>query len=683
MAFLVGLLGAWLLLSGATFRTLLTDPDVMLLTGLAVTVAGWLAVRRVLARERVPVVIVWLGGALLWALVSTAFSLYPRGSLEECFRLSWAFSMLAAGLLIGRVPERRRAALIGCLLAASPIVWLAVKEGLGVRLPLGGFYTEFGRARAAATLSHPNNLAGFIALAAPLSLGAMAALLSRRSRWAVLPGVLALALLCAAAATYSKGGQLAVLCGVAAWLLSLPTAGFQTWLRADRRRRALAPVVGVAIVAALTVLFWVSPLGDRLRLFWQLRATLPQFERWGTWQAAARMVLAHPLTGVGPAAFGLAIPAYKTAASHSQLFTHAHDWYLQVAAEQGLVGLFLWSGALLSGVMGLRRSIAVADAESRFWLQGLLAGELGFLAAGLLDYNVGVPCIALAFWFAVGLGAAGDRLGVEDVPRRTLVVAGAVVAGLVMVPWLFFNRGQAAYLQCCAAVQQGRLAEAAAALEVARSRDPYQRGYDLVRSDLAAWSGQWQLCASRLQELAGSERPPLDSFFLDRLAWISVRAGDPAAARDWLVQAMAKDPAEPALRVDLGLVTMAADPSVAQQAFDQAAAQTPDAIGSQAGLGALALELGQPASAAEAFGKGARVGNPRDRPPRFLVAYGCVDPALALPPAQAGLAQSDRVRYHGAAVPRLRLLAMELAALARADSAGSEQEPEAAAPKPR
>jgi len=685
VALAIGLAGAYLLLTGATFATLLRDPDLMLLTALGVLVAGLISWRRLLARDTIPTVAMWLAAALIWGLLSGLAGLFPRGSVEEVCRIGWVLAALSAGLVVGREADRRQAALVGCLLATAPVAWLAFAEGVGWRSPVVTYYTEFGRARAAASLNHPNNLAGFIALAAPLALGAMAALASRADRRAILPGLLALLLLSGAAATYSKGGQLAVLVGVAAWLLLLPSGGLAAWCAADPRRGRRLIAAGLPLLALAAVGFWFSPLGDRLRLFGELLPTLPKFERWGTWQAALRMIGDRPLSGVGPGCFGLAMPAYKSATSHAQLFTHAHNWYLHLAAEQGLVGLLLWMGALVAALDGLRRRLAAeSDPAARAWLQGLLAGQFGFLAAGLLDYNTGVPAIALAFWFAAGLGAAGDPVGGRGWIGHGTFALGAGLAAAVMLPWVSFNRGQVAYLETCRAVRLGRLTEAAAALEVARLRDPHQRCYDLVRADLAAWSGQWAVCGNLLRELAAVDRPPLDSFYLDRLAWLAMADGDPAAARRWLEQAIARDAAEPSLRVDLGMVTMTSAPAVARAAFGAAAEQSPDAIGAQAGLGMLAMAAGQARQAAASWASGVQIGNPRDRPPRFLIAYGCLDPAYLLPVSQAAVNGVGRVRYHGAALPRLRLLALELAALAaaRQDSPGDGQEPVPAAPNP-
>ncbi len=66
-------------------------------------------------------------------------------------------------------------------------------------------------------------------------------------------------------------------------------------------------------------------------------------------QAGWRMVRAHPLTGVGP---GNYTPAYGDVAVFPWYASrgHAHNYYLHIAAESGLIGLLAYL-ALLGGLI--------------------------------------------------------------------------------------------------------------------------------------------------------------------------------------------------------------------------------------------------------------------------------------------------------------------------------------------
>jgi putative inorganic carbon (HCO3(-)) transporter len=99
-------------------------------------------------------------------------------------------------------------------------------------------------------------------------------------------------------------------------------------------------------------------------------------ERMAHWQAAAEMFADHPVLGVG---IGNYVPAYPLYAlpRWSDPLGHAHNYYLNVAAETGAVGLFgylvLWGAALWQGWRAVRALNGLA--------RGIAAGLLGMMTA--------------------------------------------------------------------------------------------------------------------------------------------------------------------------------------------------------------------------------------------------------------------------------------------------------------
>lgn len=77
------------------------------------------------------------------------------------------------------------------------------------------------------------------------------------------------------------------------------------------------------------------------------------------WESAGHMLRAHPLTGVGPSAFDTAYPHFATRANdpfrnqnaEGKYAYHAHQMYISVAAETGLIGLV---GLLLAIALSVR-----------------------------------------------------------------------------------------------------------------------------------------------------------------------------------------------------------------------------------------------------------------------------------------------------------------------------------------
>jgi O-antigen ligase len=87
------------------------------------------------------------------------------------------------------------------------------------------------------------------------------------------------------------------------------------------------------------------------------------------WEAAGNMVHTHPLVGVGPGAFDSAYPNYahraddplRVADAQGKHAYHAHQMYLGIAAENGLIGL----GGLLACIVLVARWFRRASPPAR------------------------------------------------------------------------------------------------------------------------------------------------------------------------------------------------------------------------------------------------------------------------------------------------------------------------------
>ena len=190
---------------------------------------------------------------------------------------------------------------------------------------------RFHDRRAFGPLDTPNALAGFLVLVFPLVLvEAMSAL--RRLKRVVLCAVAA-ALAAALVLTFSKAGWLVFGASAAAF-------GLWTSIRRRRRRATAALAVVVALAAALTALGITGVLpGLGLRRYvWSASA------RVGYWQATARMIAGRPVMGVGLGNFADHFFLHKTIAGEETRF--AHNDYLQIAAETGLLGLAAFAALL-------------------------------------------------------------------------------------------------------------------------------------------------------------------------------------------------------------------------------------------------------------------------------------------------------------------------------------------------
>jgi O-antigen ligase len=188
-------------------------------------------------------------------------------------------------------------------------------------------------------------------------------------------------------------------------------------LRVWRANRAAAVILAVLLIAAAIVLyqpvFQYAGGQQEVDLSWGGRLAL--------YRLTLDVVKEHPILGLGPAAYR----AYGWTRSlwlgvgrafYQRMNLSSHNNYIDIYAQQGLVGLalFLWFVAEVALLQG-RLAHQPLDGFQEGYVQGALAGLVGTLVAMLLAdwflpfvYNIGFAGFrtsALAWMFLGGLVA--------------------------------------------------------------------------------------------------------------------------------------------------------------------------------------------------------------------------------------------------------------------------------------
>lgn len=200
----------------------------------------------------------------------------------------------------------------------------------------------------------------------------------------------------------------------AAWLaLALVLAG-SVWIEFGGRKRLL--LATIALVLAALALAWLGSArfgqriertaavlsGDSEGLDVALSYRLP------IWRAAARMIAAHPLNGIGVRGFREAYPQFAGKDDHwlqgdNHGAFHAHQWLLEVLSETGVLGLACWLTGLGLLYRRWRRVSAACREQAR-------APALALLAA-LFPLNTHLALYS-TFWSGVLLLMLGLFAGV-------------------------------------------------------------------------------------------------------------------------------------------------------------------------------------------------------------------------------------------------------------------------------
>lgn len=227
----------------------------------------------------------------------------------------------------------------------------------------------------------------------------------------------------------------AALCATALWISGSRAAviaallGLVLFAAMRLRGRALTRAVAVvAIASGAVVWFFPNPILDSSAVgALHIRSEMAR--------VSFRMLRSDPVFGVGIGQFrersaGLIRDASVRAVYEKE---NAHNNFLQIAAELGLLGAFTFVGLLWITA----RSAVTTRREFDPVLQGAIAGLTAFLITALLGHPLLTSEVAIAFWVALGAvaGVSLSASGPDHTRSRSYAVAVALAVLVTLTPW--------------------------------------------------------------------------------------------------------------------------------------------------------------------------------------------------------------------------------------------------------
>lgn len=306
------------------------------------------------------------------AYISFLFSTNRFNSRNEIFNLLNYFFLFY--LVITIIKKKERQNLIRLVLL------------VGIFLSITGIYQFIRGNVAAGTMVNPNILAGYLTMVIPFTTGLILSLSNSINRefikshffylvgWLLMVACLFL--------TKSPGGIIGVILGICVILYF--KHGKQIFIKFRYIFIALAVVIVVLLLFTLR--------------------QLQVYNRLLCWWGALRMIYQRPLIGVGLGGFETAYARYKLTGLNP---LYAYNYFLQLAAEMGVVGL----GAFLWFLFMVGRHIKFLSKRSKLssFEVGVLGSIVAILFNNLIDYNLCIPANAILFWVFLGLLITGPR----------------------------------------------------------------------------------------------------------------------------------------------------------------------------------------------------------------------------------------------------------------------------------
>jgi tetratricopeptide (TPR) repeat protein/O-antigen ligase len=502
-------------------------------------------------------------------VISTSVSAEPRLSLESLLHLTlfilayyFVVDLLTSGWPVSRLVQTMLT--VGSVVIAVELVelglLLALWHQLFGQLPL---LLALENLRQRVIMGPVNVLAWYMVILMPLAIARILMSDTRKAR--VIMGAWAIGNLLIFTSTLSRSGFMAMAVALAAFAVlallarfGLPHKPLVPYLRRPAVTAGILLVISAAVILS-TFTMWLVParvgtISVRLEL----------------WKAAAEIIANRPAFGGGPGTFGYLFHQVKDFDPFAtDLFhSHAHNGYLNVAAETGLPSLLAggWLITVLvkTGWRGMdsgRPPAALGDtswSSAQLLTSACLAVIAGLLVTMAFDVLWGSPLITLhAILLAAIIVAPFSqprRLAPGPVRWLTLLAVAVLASSLIWIDSAHFFQYRA-----IEGIDDDNVPAGIQALQRAISIDPYlalyrfqlgvAQGYlSLEEHDIKVLG---QAIAAFEAEISQGGDTAINNA---NLAWLEWRVGDPEGALNHMGRAVTLAPGRAYYQWGLGFL---------------------------------------------------------------------------------------------------------------------------------
>lgn len=272
-----------------------------------------------------------------------------------------------------------------------------------------GIYERIGAAPFGSFVSR-NNFAAFMEMSIALPLGLLlSGSIERDKRLIYITAISLMGV--ALILSGSRGGLVAMVAGVV-FLLFITTRASGTKKIAFRIAMGLL-LIGVVIGGA----FYIGGESSLTRIADSGPSTEATMDRTHIWGTTLKVVGANFPLGAGIGAFAQAYTQFDQFSGLERV-EQAHNDYLQVAADAGLVGIVIASFFLFALGRTVKRNIARENTFRRGVAVGAAGGIFAVLTHSIFDFVLHTTAISLLFITLMVLLVAAGRSYEDDVPNE-------------------------------------------------------------------------------------------------------------------------------------------------------------------------------------------------------------------------------------------------------------------------
>lgn len=360
--------------------------------------------------------LIFLAIIILWSGISFIWSIHYVRTLIEFLQLTLAAVVL---YISSRLDEEGRGKTISVVgLVSSLIALLGILEYIFVKT-----------GRITSTFVNPNPFGTYLLILFLFYWG-----YSLREKKLFL-NIISVVYLVALFLTGSRGAYLSLIVAIPFLFIGLSKSGIKksflksvlifsgslaiTWL-----------VMYIAPIVQESLGLDISLLDSLLRSGSLENSSTGRFEFWKT---AIRIFAERPLTGFG---LGTFFQSYFIGYGGNQWYSRfAHNHYLQILAELGIVGLILFLAFILSSLLAFWRIYRSREYPPYFI--GIAAAFIGFLAHIFIEFSWNFPGVTVTMFWLLGMGLSLYKREGKQIKVKTVYLKITVITVLMLTLWHF------------------------------------------------------------------------------------------------------------------------------------------------------------------------------------------------------------------------------------------------------
>ncbi|MEW6145847.1 MAG: O-antigen ligase family protein [Thermodesulfobacteriota bacterium] len=334
--------------------------------------------------------------------LSDALSLYPFLTYEKLLLyLSYAaFFFTVSSYIRSSKRIKRFFWIVFTIAMVESLIGLLQYIISGTKVPASGTYIN------------PNHLAGLLIVVIPLFLGYILYLGSNKGsvpsrRADRLKIHLSTRLILLFATSFSAISMILAQSRGAIFSFVVSILSFYILFSRNKKSGSLKIFLGAFFVLVIVYSIWIG-LDPVIEKFSETIKELPN--RTSIWKDSLNLIADFPLFGSGLGNFNLAYTLYKKEAAGPYVYDHAHNDYIELIVETGILGFALVLTGLISyfiTAIGAVKDFNPKKDPLRFYLTlGCLSGMFGMMAHAITEFVFQIPSNAYYFTFLLGLSVS-------------------------------------------------------------------------------------------------------------------------------------------------------------------------------------------------------------------------------------------------------------------------------------